>query len=517
MLQRGLLDLLPARAAAEAAGPPALRSSRAGGPVTATLDIHMNTLVSTSRVLLAFAFGGIAAAQTPSQQGICPPSIEDHAQPANCIRASTTPVSGMLLPLGPELFVDLLGYVGIGTMSPQARLHVVGSAQIDEDLEVFGSTSIPAVILSAHSFLTGTVETRRANNTRVVRVSDTFQDIGAISTHRLDDSTAVLLSNGSSTGNGFLATYGPSASLITMNSTITGNGSFTVKAGTGNQLFRATSATFPGGASGHTRVNGISSINADIASQAQDSEAGFVGTFDKDDQPLTRLTSPSGNTAAGALEILNAGLSIAGINGGTGDVFGASKSFIQPHPFDAERQIHYVALEGPEHGVYFRGSTRLVDGVARIEVPESFRLVARLEGITVQITPTGPSRGLYVESKGLDEIVVRENEGGRGVCAFDYHVNAVRSAFGAHEPIEVNRNFRPQPGRVYLEGDLPGNYRQLLIQNGVLTASGEVDALTAQRLGWRDEGPDWVDTRASTAGQRPTAQDAPDEPAQPVQ
>ncbi|HEX9147917.1 MAG TPA: hypothetical protein VF958_02025, partial [Thermoanaerobaculia bacterium] len=51
-----------------------------------------------------------------------------------------------------------------------------------------------------------------------------------------------------------------------------------------------------------------------------------------------------------------------------------TKSFIEPHPTDASKAIKYVSLEGPESGTYFRGRARFQNGMARIAVPEDFRL-----------------------------------------------------------------------------------------------------------------------------------------------
>ncbi|HMF10301.1 MAG TPA: hypothetical protein VKJ00_14275, partial [Thermoanaerobaculia bacterium] len=74
-----------------------------------------------------------------------------------------------------------------------------------------------------------------------------------------------------------------------------------------------------------------------------------------------------------------------------GGNFGASgvKTFIDPHPTDANKEIRYVALEGPESGTYFRGRGTFQNGLAVIDVPESFRLVTDPEGLSVQVTPIG--------------------------------------------------------------------------------------------------------------------------------
>ena len=223
-------------------------------------------------------------------------------------------------------------------------------------------------------------------------------------------------------------------------------------------------------------------------------ETAAVQTFN------TLLTVPVGQPTAGYVSVLSNNSETAGINGATGIVFGAAKSFVQPHPEDAGKEIRYVSLEGPEHGVYFRGSSRLVGGAASIEVPESFRLVAREEGLTVSITPTGPSRGLYVAEKGLDGIEVRENPGGEGAVSFDYLVHGVRSAMPDLEPIQANRRFSPAPGRRLAPTDLPGHYQALMVRNGTLNADGSVNEATAVSNGWgRDAEGRWKGGRGEAA------------------
>ena len=99
-----------------------------------------------------------------------------------------------------------------------------------------------------------------------------------------------------------------------------------------------------------------------------------------------------------------------------------TKSFIQPHPTDASKELNFVCLEGNESGTYFRGTGRLIGGFALIEVPEDFRLVTEERGLTVQVTAIGQPAGLWVESRSLERIAVR----GLADVEFDYFVNGVR-------------------------------------------------------------------------------------------
>ena len=169
--------------------------------------------------------------------------------------------------------------------------------------------------------------------------------------------------------------------------------------------------------------------------------------------------------------------------GGTG-----AKYFIQPHPYDPSKEIRFVCLEGNESGTYFRGSTQLVDGRAVIDVPEEFRLVSELEGLTVQVTAKGPNAGLWVESETLSRIVVR----GNGNVKFNYFVNGVRRGFADMETIRENHGYVPEIRGVPFGTQFRPAQRQILVDNGILNPDFTPNESTAAMMGWtlRDPMPD---------------------------
>jgi len=57
----------------------------------------------------------------------CPPGIRDEENTDDCIPASRTPALGRLFPLSEDLFVSESGNVGIGTLTPDAPLHISGT------------------------------------------------------------------------------------------------------------------------------------------------------------------------------------------------------------------------------------------------------------------------------------------------------------------------------------------------------------------------------------------------------
>src|SRR5215831_13260822 len=152
-----------------------------------------------------------------------------------------------------------------------------------------------------------------------------------------------------------------------------------------------------------------------------------------------------------------AGVGIAVYAGGDLLVSGA-KSFVEPHPTDAGKEIRYVALEGPESGTYFRGRGTFQNGLAIIEVPENFRLVTDSEGLSVQVTPIGAMATVAVLRIDLEKIVVQAS---RSVDFF-YMVNGVRKSEKSFEPIHEAKIFAPQGPEAQLPEWLTAEQKKML-------------------------------------------------------
>ncbi len=177
----------------------------------------------------------------------------------------------------------------------------------------------------------------------------------------------------------------------------------------------------------------------------------------------------------GALGGDSYGVSYNGGIGGSG-----TKAFLEPHPTDAGKMIAYVALEGPEAGTYFRGRGRFVGGSARIEVPESFRMVTDPEGLTVQVTPIGRATAVGVVRIGLDGIEVEANRD----VEFSYLVQGVRKAYRDVQPFVENTFFRPASPEDRMPVSLTPDEKQRLVDNGTYKPDGTVNLDTAERMGW---------------------------------
>jgi hypothetical protein len=169
------------------------------------------------------------------------------------------------------------------------------------------------------------------------------------------------------------------------------------------------------------------------------------------------------------------------ILGGSLVISGAPKSFAAPHPEDPGLEIRYASIEGPTVDVYFRGSGELVNGIARIEIPDHFRLTAREGTYMTTLTPVGRAVALGVESEGPEGIIVR----GSGSARFHYVVYAERAEIVGFQPVIANESFTPA---ALAKGDrlsvLPDSTRALLVKNGTLKPDGTFNVDTARAQGW---------------------------------
>tara|TARA_R100000805_G_C3590245_1_gene92330 strand:- start:72 stop:1016 length:945 start_codon:yes stop_codon:yes gene_type:complete len=112
----------------------------------------------------------------------------------------------------------------------------------------------------------------------------------------------------------------------------------------------------------------------------------------------------------------------------TGDLEATTKSFVIPHPTKKDMTLHHGSLEGPEHGVYYRG--RLIEENV-IELPEYWVGLVDNTTITVQLTPNGSFQMLYVE-KIEDNKVYVINEADEGIDCF-YIIHGERKDVGKME------------------------------------------------------------------------------------
>lgn len=155
------------------------------------------------------------------------------------------------------------------------------------------------------------------------------------------------------------------------------------------------------------------------------------------------------------------------------------KDFVEPHPTDPSKMIAYVCLEGREAGTYFRGSGRIVNGSAVIDVPEDFRMVSDENGLTVQVTPVGAPATIWCVAKSLDRIELKSSAD----VEFDYTVNGVRKMSKDRKPIVENIVFVPRGPDDNLSERIrnPEAIRRMKA-SGILNQDGSVNYETVQKL-----------------------------------
>ncbi len=193
------------------------------------------------------------------------------------------------------------------------------------------------------------------------------------------------------------------------------------------------------------------------------------------------LNDSTGATVAlGFLGYNNAGA--YGVYAYTGTIAcnGCAKQFVEPHPADPMKSIHYVSLEGNEAGTYFRGTARTVNGQAVIEVPEDFRIVTDPEGLTVQLTPVGGPASMYVEDEDLNQIVVHSSRD----VTFHYLVQGIRPDYKNFKPIMDRTDYMPDGPDAVMPAAWPEKVKRALISNGTYNQDGTVNMETAERVGW---------------------------------
>jgi hypothetical protein len=157
------------------------------------------------------------------------------------------------------------------------------------------------------------------------------------------------------------------------------------------------------------------------------------------------------------------------------------KNFIAPHPQDPSLEIRYASVEAPTVDVYFRGTASLVNGSARIEVPDHFRFTAREGTYMTTLTPLDSAVPLRVAEEGPEGIVVR----GAGNTRFHYVVYAERAEIVGYEPVIKNTGFTPEAlEKLGGPQTLPEPTRALLISNGTINADGSYNLETARAQGW---------------------------------
>ncbi len=325
----------------------------------------------------------------------------------------------------------LNGNVGIGTLSPSQRLHVEGSGYFSGKVGIGTSTPFAALSLGSDNANTKLALWQGANPGELLGFGVAPNQF-RIHLHDSDDRFLFLDNENGNT----LAT-------------ISGNGEvgFLTESGYGFRLRVSGKSFFSGGlyVGGNRADIGGNSNGWRVSARADEQEpgqwVGVIETLGAFRSPLVLVSSHISSTNHGGVVVFDQyGSQQAGLyvdSRGRGVLFADLKPFRVPDPEDPTRDIWYATIEGPEVAMYVRGTARLVNGRAWIDLPDHFRKLADEQGMTVQLTPlSSETLGLCVVRKSLEGIEVAELLGGRGNYEFDWRVEAIRKE---HRDFQVYR------------------------------------------------------------------------------
>ncbi|MBI3820656.1 MAG: hypothetical protein HY286_18360 [Planctomycetes bacterium] len=142
------------------------------------------------------------------------------------------------------------------------------------------------------------------------------------------------------------------------------------------------------------------------------------------------------------------------------------KNFLAPNPADPRTEFVFVAQEGPETGVYFRGKAEVKKGQTRIELPSTFALVAEKDGLTGTVTAFGKKATVWVVDQAPNYIIIGSDED----VTVNYRVDGVRLGFADHQAIQLNKHFLPTTKDQV--NTLPTGVIEQLKKNGIVNADG---------------------------------------------
>ena len=127
------------------------------------------------------------------------------------------------------------------------------------------------------------------------------------------------------------------------------------------------------------------------------------------------------------------------------------KNFDIPHPTKKDHRLRHVCVEGPTADVYIRG--KLNDNSVII-LPDYWKELVDLDGITVSLTPFGVYQELFVKSIENGRVIVSNNAAGPVNCYYCIH----------GERKDCERNIAEYKGLTI--SDYPGDNKESII-NGV--------------------------------------------------
>ena len=144
--------------------------------------------------------------------------------------------------------------------------------------------------------------------------------------------------------------------------------------------------------------------------------------FVKGDTQINGDTRVEGNIHATKNITMDGDLTVGGFASWSGSIVATTKLFDIEHPTKGEGyRLAHACLEGPEHGVYYRGRLK---NEKVIRLPYYWKDLVNIDTISVQLQPIGAHQDLIIK-RWDDEYVYLQAQGGLPINCF-FHVYAER-------------------------------------------------------------------------------------------
>ena len=275
------------------------------------------------------------------------------------------------------------GRLGIGTTAPDTKLHVL-------------STTTPQARVAYDGTYFMTTEVSSAGSTTWTN-QKSFRLSGAPATGllQIDQNKIALVRDATSAASNMIqlgdgATYDQFSIAEDQRGSTATNGFLKLRAKkSGTAGYRKLSLNAVSGS--HLAELMVDSISTNEALR-----------FDTETKSHALDIAKAGYVSIGASVSTTDALYVNGNTAINGVLSATAKSFNIPHPLYNDKRLVHGSLEGPEHGLYTRGTIEASNG-GLIELPEYWS--AMCKDYTVQLTPHGPYT-VFIEEKQMDKIMV---------------------------------------------------------------------------------------------------------------
>ena len=272
-------------------------------------------------------------------------------------------------------FIDATGKVGFGT----------GRAGLTAQVTVSGTTEVPPL--------------------RLIGLSESLEqkflviDVDGNIKYRNDIVTGITVTD----------------NVVTTTNSSGGTTTFTVNAITGGTFSNDTITVQGSGTIGNiTGIKTLYNTDGTLSGNRVVNAQTFSITFSGSNENLFKIVYTGNTSTDKVLQTAND----TGTNfyvTANGDLSATSKSFLIPNKLKPGYMLRHGSLEGPEHGVYYRGK---LNGSGTIELPNYWEWLVDEDTITVQLTPIGEFKQYLIKSISVTQIQISSLGGSSNVNCF---------------------------------------------------------------------------------------------------